>query len=251
MNTKAMVRNNALDLIKIIALVTMVFDHLRFVFPSFQVQLMTVGRWAFPFFAIAIAYNTFTAIDRNKDETLKKYLVNLGAFSLISEIPYRLMTNNTQTTFNVMPTLLLGFIYIVLIGKIKATWLKVVITLTFPVLLLPIENKLEYGLFGVLLIGSIYGIAANKNKSIQILFFIVSVCLALAANLQYYYPIIKVLGLFSVYTTPLIISITLAMIFGFVAMTRNIITMDIPKVGKWAYWFYPVHMLIIFFILKI
>jgi len=69
--------------------------------------------------------------------------------------------------------------------------------------------------------------------------------------LQYYYPIIKVVGLFNVYTNPLIISITLAMIFGFVVMTRNIINIDIPKVGKWAYWFYPVHMLIIFLILKL
>ena len=251
MSEKAIVRNNALDLIKIIALVTMVIDHLRFVFPSFQVQLMTLGRWAFPFFAIAIAYNTFSAIQRNKDDTLKKYLINLGAFSLISEIPYRLMTNNTQHTFNVMPTLLLGFIYIGLIGKIKDKWLKLAVILFFPLLLLPIEMKLEYGLFGVLLIGSVYGIAANNRNSIKLFYLLLSIGMALAANLQYYYPIIKVVGLFNVYTNPLIISITLAMIFGFVVMTRNIINIDIPKVGKWAYWFYPVHMLIIFLILKL
>ena len=47
-------RDRGLDLIKFLAILTMVVDHCRFIFPSFQSYLMAVGRWAFPLFAFAI-----------------------------------------------------------------------------------------------------------------------------------------------------------------------------------------------------
>ena len=49
-------RNRGLDMVKWIALITMVVDHLRFVWPDL-VFLLIVGRLSFPFFCLAIAAN--------------------------------------------------------------------------------------------------------------------------------------------------------------------------------------------------
>ncbi|WP_434672990.1 TraX family protein [Pseudomonas sp. R1-15] len=96
-------RDAALDLLKWLALLSMVLDHLRYVgFPADW--LYVPGRLAFPWFCLAMAAN----LARNGASSLPwRYLGWLLLFSAISEIPYRLFVPN-PTTLNVMPTLVLG-----------------------------------------------------------------------------------------------------------------------------------------------
>lgn len=241
-------RDKGLDLIKIIAILTMVIDHLRFIFPHYQSYLMTIGRWAFPLFAYLIAINTFRALENSNLKSLKSYATNLFLFALISEVPYRLMVGTSQV-FNVMPTLLIGFLSILLINLTKSTK-NPFIFLGAVGLFLPIQHYFEYGILGVFLIISFYSYI-SMTGSIKNIFFVLAVIFALLCNLQYFYPIITKLGLFSIYTNNLIVSIFLVMLLIYLITNFSLVKFNVPKVGKWAYWFYPIHMLIVFLIAKV
>lgn len=127
-------RDKSLDLLKLTALASMVLDHLRYIYPDYQNNFITMGRWAFPLFALLIATNTFHAINANKTDTLKRYAINLIIFAFLSELPYRLMSGNTPT-FNIMPTLLLGFVLILLLTYSKAIFQKIFIIINRAVFL--------------------------------------------------------------------------------------------------------------------
>lgn len=101
------VRDGALDLLKWLALLSMVLDHLRYVGLSLD-GLYVPGRLAFPWFCLAIAANLHRA--RNASVTGQwRYLGWLLLFSVISEVPYRLFIEDADT-LNVLPTLALGLL---------------------------------------------------------------------------------------------------------------------------------------------
>lgn len=68
--------------LKLIALVTMVIDHVGYVFLGTIPLLRTIGRAAFPIYAFLIAEGCRRTRDR------KRYLLGLGAFAVISELPF-------------------------------------------------------------------------------------------------------------------------------------------------------------------
>ncbi|QGA52502.1 MULTISPECIES: TraX family protein [Pseudomonas] len=98
-------RDGALDLLKWLALLSMVLDHLRYV--GFSVDWLYVpGRLAFPWFCLAMAAN----LARNGASAAPwRYLGWLLLFSAVSEIAYRLFFP-APATLNVMPTLVLGLL---------------------------------------------------------------------------------------------------------------------------------------------
>ena len=50
-------RSTSLDLVKWLAMLTMVIDHLRYLWPEATTWLFVVGRFAFPLFCLGIAAN--------------------------------------------------------------------------------------------------------------------------------------------------------------------------------------------------
>lgn len=103
-------RDRALDLLKWLAMLSMVLDHLRYVGWSAD-WLYVPGRLAFAWFCLAIAVNVRRSTARAEWAGVNwKYLTWLGVFSVIAELPYRLYMAGEVTTFNVMPTLVLGLL---------------------------------------------------------------------------------------------------------------------------------------------
>jgi hypothetical protein len=99
------VRDGALDLLKWLALLCMVLDHLRYVGLSLD-GLYVPGRLAFPWFCLAIAAN----LHRVQGAPVSgRYLGWLLLFSVISEVPYRMFIDDADT-LNVLPTLALGLL---------------------------------------------------------------------------------------------------------------------------------------------
>ncbi|MCO8168619.1 conjugal transfer protein TraX [Pseudomonas sp. 21LCFQ02] len=102
-------RDRALDLLKWLAMLSMLLDHLRYVGLALDV-LYVPGRLAFAWFCLAIAANLARRSAAEIGPRVRwRYLGWMVAFSALSELPYRLFMPDAQT-LNVMPTLLLGLL---------------------------------------------------------------------------------------------------------------------------------------------
>ena len=137
-------RDGALDLLKWLALLAMVLDHLRYVGYSAD-WLYVPGRLAFPWFCLAMAAN----LARNGASASPwRYLGWLLLFSSVSEIPYRLFIP-VPATLNVLPTLTLGL----LVARSWQTHTLEARLLAAGALLLAalFSSRLMFGFFGVLL----------------------------------------------------------------------------------------------------
>ena len=99
-------RDGALDLLKWLALLSMLLDHLRYVGISAD-WLYVPGRLAFPWFCLAMAVNLARGGAR---KTGWRYPGWLLLFSAVSEIPYRLYIPEPDT-LSVMPTLALAVLF--------------------------------------------------------------------------------------------------------------------------------------------
>lgn len=102
-------RDAALDLVKWMAMATMLLDHLRYLNDAWSGTYVP-GRLAFPLFCLAIAANV--ARDRHGPfprAAHGRYLGWLLLFALLSEWPYRAYTGFTHPS-NVMPALALGLL---------------------------------------------------------------------------------------------------------------------------------------------
>ncbi len=139
-------RDGALDLLKWLALLGMVLDHLRYV--GWQLDMLYVpGRLAFPWFCLAMAANLARA-GSAAPKGQWRYLGWLLLFSALSEIPYRLFMANADT-LNVLPTLALGLL--VARGWQSPGLHSRLLGLGALVLAALLGEHLMFGLFGVLL----------------------------------------------------------------------------------------------------
>ena len=81
------------DILKIIAMATMLVDHLGvLIFPELRI-LRTIGRIAFPIFAYQLALGFKFTSNR------RRYRINLLIFGVIAQIPYMLLNANRERKY--------------------------------------------------------------------------------------------------------------------------------------------------------
>ena len=100
--------------LKLIAMVSMVFDHIGDMFFPGVMWLRMIGRLAMPIFSFCIAEGYAHTRDR------KKYLIRMGIFALISEIPFDLAFEG-KVGFghqNIMLTFFLSIVALMLFDRI-------------------------------------------------------------------------------------------------------------------------------------
>lgn len=137
-------RDGALDLLKWLALLSMVLDHLRYI--GFSADWLYVpGRLAFPWFCLAMAANLARDGSRKMEW---RYLGWLLLFSAVSEIPYRLYIADPDT-LNVMPTLALGLL--VARGWQDSSSVSRLLAAAALLAAAVFSERLMFGFFGVLL----------------------------------------------------------------------------------------------------
>ena len=145
--------------LKLIAICTMLIDHMGYTLFPGVMWLRCVGRVAFPIFCFLIAEGCVYTHDR------KKYAARLLVFALLSEIPYNLMNSGMiwdPYDQNVLWTLLLGALVCWLMDWAlkKCTPLSFVLTgavMLAAYWLLEIGNT-DYGGWGMLLGAAFYGV---------------------------------------------------------------------------------------------
>ncbi|MDI3401360.1 TraX family protein [Pseudomonas sp. V88_4] len=223
-------RDGALDLLKWLALLSMLLDHLRYVGISAD-WLYVPGRLAFPWFCLAMAANL--ARDGTR-KTEWRYLGWLLLFSLLSEIPYRLYIPEPDT-LNVMPTLALGLLVArgwqdqALVSRLLAVGALLVAAL-FP-------ERLMFGLFGVLL-----PLATLLVFRKPWYFSLLPGLLCLAANQwrvlyesAQFGNMVAILGIATCLIAPLLGMFLL----------RHARHLQPPPMHRWAYVLYPAHFLLL------
>lgn len=199
--------------LKMIAILTMVIDHVGYMlFPEMTI-LRAIGRISFPLFCFLIVegfYHTRNTFN---------YLIRLSVFALISEIPFDLAFHGEPFNWqyqNVFFTLSLGLLCLFCLEEMN-THRKYII----PLVLIWVVAALihcDYGLGGVLLICMFY----VTRRTPWVRFFLCCVILYI-----FYGPIEA---------------------YGILAMLP--ITLYNGKHGPstkmFFYWFYPVHLLILY-----
>ena len=225
-------RDHALDLIKWLAILTMLIDHLRLVWPQLA-NLFVIGRWAFPLFCLGIATNVFRVGHRPLWQLGNaRYLGYLLLFTLISEYPYHLLSTES-TTFNVMPTLATGLLLCWCIQYPSVS--RAILLIVISGLAYLNSDQLMYGWLGALLPAACL-VALRYGYRLWWL----PALIAAWVNLPY-----ELSNGAAVQAGDLLIlaSAACAPLFGLWLLQQRMAGWNIRRVGRWGYWFYPVHLL--------
>lgn len=226
-------RHAGQDLIKWIALLTMVLDHMRLAWPTLS-GLFVLGRLSFPLFCLAIAIN----VSRTRPGELftrsnGRYLALLVLFAAFSEVPYRLI--GTSGTFNVLVTLALGLL--VAWGAHHRSVESLAMAAAAAALAGLLNEPLMYGFFGVLLPSAL--LLAIKRPA---LFAFVPVALCVIINTR--------TGLFAravqlePYAMLALLVAAFAPVLG-LALFWCKLPLRVMPVTQWSYWFYPGHLAVL------
>lgn len=237
-------RNRAIDFIKLVALVCMVLSHSRFIFPEYSFNLIVVGRWVFILFAFVFAYN-LSKISLSDLSRLRPYFVYLIIFALLSEGPHQLLgsTDNSlhfgpyfPPQHNVLYTYFFALLAVLVFSLSDKPFLRFSVTASYLMIISFFSRQLEYGLAGVTLIVAFYAYLSCTSK-FKYFYLMLALCCSIFATSQYYS-----------YLDPiLLLSIFLAFCF-VVLFSRLNFDFYVPKMGRWLYYFYPIHMGVIYMI---
>lgn len=140
------------SLLKIIAIVTMLIDHIGAVFFPGHIILRYIGRISFPIFCFLLTEGFVYTKSRCK------YALRLGLFALLSEVPHDLLFEGRAFGFfmqNIMFSLLLGLLALFIAEKMLKQN-KIWVLALIPVLLLAQVLNLSYGAYGIALMVCFY-----------------------------------------------------------------------------------------------
>lgn len=213
--------------IKIIACITMVFDHIKYAIPITENWItLYLGRVAFPLFAFLITEGYVHT------SNLKKYIGRLIIFGLISQIPFMLFRTlvGEWKMLNIMFTLLLGLLAITAYDKISRKYISIPICIVL--IILGEVLKVDYGWFGVALVFVIY--LCKKQK--YVLPFAYT---GLLVIFFYYNKMLKFHPIYIKYFIGYLIPLIFIMLYN---------GKQGKKVKYFFYAFYPVHMIILYLI---
>lgn len=209
--------NYHINLLKLIAVITMLLDHTFYVYNIFfdlktNWINLTIGRLAFPLFAYTISYS-FLYHTKNRILMIKKILF----FAIISQPIYYLVFEHF--TLNILFVFFISLTYIIIL---ESNNLLLKISSTIFIFLLPFYIPIEYHILGILLIILFY--FYHKTNMYKLPIFIT----------------VLILNSSTIFTI---------FIFPIIYWTKNI-TLKINFKHNFLYYFYPIHLLILYCILK-
>lgn len=214
------------NMIKLLACIFMLIDHLGVLFfPQYDV-LRVIGRLAMPFYAYCIA----RGIKYTKD--YKSYLKRVLEISILTQIPFSIMLKEIK--LNICFLWVIGIWFIVNLEKTKSIKRKIVLSVVifFFVSLL----KIDYGVYGLAYLTIIYFSLFKEKKNSDLYMY------ASWGILHFLKLIINFAsGIIQVFTLPAIPIIDICNKYGLEKKQFN---------NKFIQYFYPIHLLILLIIYK-
>lgn len=150
------------NMLRFIAVVLMLSDHIWATFMSFGDWMTYIGRLAFPIFAFQIVEGFVHT------SNLKKYILRLLVFALITEIPFNLFCSSSwfyPYHQNVLFTLLLGLLAVAVIDKARNSEDKKSKVSVLWLLLIGVVSIIgftDYGFLGVFTVVMFYLVRGYK-----------------------------------------------------------------------------------------
>lgn len=202
-------------MLELIAMVTMLIDHVGLIFFPDTEWFRIIGRIAFPL------YGWFLVQGYQHTRNLKKYMWRLFWLASLSQIPYTLALQKVE--FNVIFTLLLALFALYTIDHVQEERIKSFLLLGIfgTALVIPVD----YGVYGILLI-----LLLRYFSNVQLIVYhmILNLFFLIAYGVELW------IQLFSIAGTILIVFLP-----AYHPLTRN----------RWLYRsFYPAHLAVLFFI---
>lgn len=155
--------------LKLIAIVSMVIDHIGSVFFQDAFWMRAVGRLAMPIFAFCIAEGYLHTRDR------RRYLYRLGIFAVISELPFDLaFFNHLETSHqNIMLTFFLAVLGLMFYDRIRGehpTGKRTALAFTAVLMMAGLAMALgaDYSLFGVITVFAFYALRNQAHWKRQL-----------------------------------------------------------------------------------
>jgi len=144
--------------LKMIAIISMLIDHIGHIFFPEVIIFRIIGRIAFPIFAYVLAEGIYYTKD------ITKYMLRLGIFALLSEIPYDLAIMGSVLEFshqNIFFTLVLSLILLKKLEEQQGAFQKI---LWFAIIAMLAEIiACDYGTGGVLTVLIFYQYRNNRT----------------------------------------------------------------------------------------
>lgn len=209
-------------MVLLLAFITMLIDHIGMIFFPYEDLWRIIGRISFPLFAwwIVRGYK----MTKNKQNYAKRIL----ALALISQVPFFFI--NQELFLNVCFTLLF---WLLSLGTIENREIKRYFKISIIVSFLAISEffHFDYGMYGILTIILLY---LAWQKKMTLIYFFVLTFLFYDVNYQnltlhFHIQIWATLSIFILYFTP-------------------IQKYDFNMNYYIKYWFYPVHLMILYMI---
>lgn len=215
-------------ILKIIGVITMLFDHVGDAILGRFSFFNLIGRIAFPIFAFQLA------IGYTHTRDLKRHIIKLFIFAIISEIPFVLFLSTFTNVFylNIFFTFLLATFAMLSYDKCKNKVLGIISVILISVIAEFVG--VDYGAFGVLLVFLFY-IFKDKKVYMSISTFIL--CFS-----KYIIDIISSPAFYFQYI--------LCAFFTFLSTIFILFYngKEGPKSKYFFYIFYPLHLLILYFL---
>lgn len=199
------------ELLKVLAIISMLIDHVGFLFfPEYEV-FRWVGRIAFPIFAYQLAMGYIHTSNK------KKYMMRLWIFGLIAQIPYTLCFDTYSP--NILFTLLASLFLIDRIHKKEYYWIPSILILS---IIFPIDYQ-WYGLFTPVLF------YIFRNSKIKVFVSQTVLTLLYVWINGWIFQLFALLGV-------------LICVYGLKLKWK------IPLNKSFFYWFYPAHLTLLFIV---
>lgn len=188
--------------LKIIAMLSMLIDHVgMLLFPSVRV-LRIIGRLAFPIFAFMIAEGCAHTRSRGK------YLLKIVAMALLCQIVYAVAEGSVYQCVLVTFTLSILIIFAVdrwmeaktaasCAAMVAAITLAVFMTLVAPQLLKDTDYGVDYGFWGVLLPVAVYYIPGKHGKLLAVTLILTALGMTVGGRQWYGLLAVPVLALYN------------------------------------------------------